>query len=566
MLLSTKEGDNDKDKINKKLNEDDYIQINKDISNALIEMKNEEDNNDESDEESSDVNEKELINFDMDLFSESSNISIDNSSDLDNYSIKSANCELNKNIANARNNINRINCTNNSSITNKKFEETNEEQKFGNNKNTKIKLEEINEKQKYGINKKKTNPDIVRTINIKNNNFINKKPSFNSIKNERKWGDFHFQRDNLNYSYNSSPFPNFNNRNLINNNLNDFIIKNYNLNNVNIMSNMNNMNNYIKMNNMSNFNNKNNINLNFKEKIPPIINNMNNIPNVNNIYFLNYKGGNLSFIPNNINNSFINNNNKFYHNTFLLNNNNNNNNLGYNYINIKNINPNPDIMMMNNNNNKTLNNNNNNNLNFDNCSKSEGSAPNFHNNKEKVDSPKNIIHIENILKSKDKRTTLIIRNIPNRYNITLLLNELNKNCYHKYDIVYLPQDYINNSNLGFGFINFLEHMNLIMFYEEFDGKKWNCFNSNKRCQLAYSKYQGKNELIKYIHKKLGISSHYNNNENLKKNFYVNTEDKYPKPSIEIPIKYYKSFINYYPFSLCHIKDEHSFIVDKYYNF
>ena len=183
-----------------------------------------------------------------------------------------------------------------------------------------------------------------------------------------------------------------------------------------------------------------------------------------------------------------------------------------------------------------------------------------------VDLPKNIIHIKNILKSKDKRTTLIIRNIPNRYTISLLLNEINKNYYRKYDVVYLPQDYINNSNLGFGFINFLEHMYLIMLYEEFIGKKWDCFNSNKRCQLAYSKCQGRNELIKYIHKKLGISNHYNVNENLKKSFVINNEDKYPRPLIEIPLKYYKSFISYYPYSLCHIKDDKIFVVDKYYNF
>jgi hypothetical protein len=249
-----------------------------------------------------------------------------------------------------------------------------------------------------------------------------------------------------------------------------------------------------------------------------------------------------------------------YNNNQIHNNNMNNINPNYNIImnnngNINNINQNYNLMI---NNNGNLNNNN-----F--CSMSEGSIP-HHSNKDNVDSPKNIIHIENILKSKDKRTTLIIRNIPNRYTITLLLQEINKNYYRKYDVVYLPQDFINNSNLGFGFINFLDHMYLVMFYEEFVGKKWNCFNSNKRCQLAYSKYQGKNELTKYIHKKLGISSHYNSNENLKKSFYINNEDRYPRPLIEIPIKYYKSFHSYYPFSLCHVKDDKIFVVEKYFNF
>ena len=58
----------------------------------------------------------------------------------------------------------------------------------------------------------------------------------------------------------------------------------------------------------------------------------------------------------------------------------------------------------------------------------------------------NIIHIENIIRSKDKRKTLIIRNIPNMYTLTLLLNEIYTNYYLKIGVVYLPQDYINNSN------------------------------------------------------------------------------------------------------------------------
>ena len=38
------------------------------------------------------------------------------------------------------------------------------------------------------------------------------------------------------------------------------------------------------------------------------------------------------------------------------------------------------------------------------------------------------------------------------------------------------------------------------------------------------------------------------------------------PEIEIPMQYYNVFINYYPYSLCHKKNDSIFIVDKYYNF
>ena len=181
-----------------------------------------------------------------------------------------------------------------------------------------------------------------------------------------------------------------------------------------------------------------------------------------------------------------------------------------------------------------------------------------------LESPKNIIYLENIIRNKDKRTTLIIRNIPNKYTIAMLLEELNHNFENKYDIVYLPQDYINNSNLGFGFINFLEPLHLIYFYEEFVGKKWNFFNSKKRCNLAYSKYQGKNELIKYILNKLGISNLDNNNQKIKISFYINNQKNIKAP-IEIPLKYYNYFMKFHPFSLCHNKDDKVFIIDKYNN-
>ena len=161
----------------------------------------------------------------------------------------------------------------------------------------------------------------------------------------------------------------------------------------------------------------------------------------------------------------------------------------------------------------------------------------------------NIINISKIIKNKDKRTTLIIRNIPNKYTIQLLLIELSTNFNNKFDVIYLPQDKVNDCNLGYGFINFINPLHLILFYEEFMGKKWYFFNSQKRCFLAYSNYQGKNELINYMFKRLGIKSFNNNNivnEKIKKSFYINNI-KNMKVPVEIPIKYQIKFENYHPF-------------------
>ena len=163
--------------------------------------------------------------------------------------------------------------------------------------------------------------------------------------------------------------------------------------------------------------------------------------------------------------------------------------------------------------------NNNNNNCFSNQSITERANPELYNK----DIPDNIININNIINNKDKRTTLIIKNIPNKYTIPLLLIELNHNFANKFDVIYLPQDKINDCNLGYGFINFINPIHLILFYEEFMGKKWNFFKSQKRCFLAYSNYQGKNELINYIIKKLGIKRFNNHklSEKLKKSFYIN---------------------------------------------
>ena len=181
-----------------------------------------------------------------------------------------------------------------------------------------------------------------------------------------------------------------------------------------------------------------------------------------------------------------------------------------------------------------------------------------------IDNPYNIINLDNIIKNIDKRTTLIIRNIPNKYTIPLLLIELNEDFRGKFDTIYLPQDKIRDSNLGFGFINFINPFHLILFYEKFMGKKWNFFNSQKKCFLAYSNYQGKNDLVNYILKKLGIKDFYQNNilnEKLRKSIYIN-DVKNIKVPIEIPIKYQIKFLNYNPFSLYYQKDDKVFIVEK----
>lgn len=51
------------------------------------------------------------------------------------------------------------------------------------------------------------------------------------------------------------------------------------------------------------------------------------------------------------------------------------------------------------------------------------------------------VNIDEIIEGRDKRSTLMIRNIPNKYNCQLLTDEINKKNRNRYDFFYLPIDY-----------------------------------------------------------------------------------------------------------------------------
>ena len=108
---------------------------------------------------------------------------------------------------------------------------------------------------------------------------------------------------------------------------------------------------------------------------------------------------------------------------------------------------------------------------------------------------------------------------------------------------------------------------LILFYEKFMGKKWNFFNSQKRCFLAYSNNQRKSILINYILKKLGIKSFNNNtyivNEKIRKSLYINNIINIKVP-LEIPKRFLIKFENYHAKSLYYKKNGKVFIVETFY--
>ncbi|XP_062179715.1 protein MEI2-like 3 isoform X2 [Phragmites australis] len=108
------------------------------------------------------------------------------------------------------------------------------------------------------------------------------------------------------------------------------------------------------------------------------------------------------------------------------------------------------------------------------------------------------LDIDRITKGEDLRTTLMIKNIPNKYNCKLLLAVIDENHRGTYDFIYLPIDFKNKCNVGYAFINMTDPQHIIPFYKTFNGKKWEKFNSEKVASLAYARIQGRSALIAHF--------------------------------------------------------------------
>ncbi|KAL7000689.1 hypothetical protein U1Q18_001842 [Sarracenia purpurea var. burkii] len=116
-----------------------------------------------------------------------------------------------------------------------------------------------------------------------------------------------------------------------------------------------------------------------------------------------------------------------------------------------------------------------------------------------IDSKKQYqLDLDKIKSSEDTRTTLMIKNIPNKYTSKMLLAAIDENHRGTYDFLYLPIDFKNKCNVGYAFINMVSPSHIVPFYEAFNGKKWEKFNSEKVASLAYARIQGKAALVTHF--------------------------------------------------------------------
>ncbi|KAF9481522.1 hypothetical protein BDN70DRAFT_919730 [Pholiota conissans] len=107
----------------------------------------------------------------------------------------------------------------------------------------------------------------------------------------------------------------------------------------------------------------------------------------------------------------------------------------------------------------------------------------------------NQLNIEKIMNGEEVRTTVMIKNIPNKMSDADLTAYINKVCPRRIDFLYLRMDFKNGCNVGYAFVNFIEVQDLLCFARERLGAKWNMFSSEKVLQMSYANYQGKEALV-----------------------------------------------------------------------
>jgi len=109
-----------------------------------------------------------------------------------------------------------------------------------------------------------------------------------------------------------------------------------------------------------------------------------------------------------------------------------------------------------------------------------------------MDNNLNIARIEN---GQDMRTTVMIKNIPNKMTDKDLMTFIERVCARCIDFFYLRMDFKNGCNVGYAFVNFITVDDLLRFAKARLGVKWNMYASEKVLQMSYANYQGKEALV-----------------------------------------------------------------------
>lgn len=97
------------------------------------------------------------------------------------------------------------------------------------------------------------------------------------------------------------------------------------------------------------------------------------------------------------------------------------------------------------------------------------------------------------------RTTLMVRNIPNKYSQDQMVSILkNVGFEGMYDFLYLPVDFRNKCNLGYAFINMCTSPATSRLHRAFHMRRWDEQSSRKICEVTFARVQGRDALIEHF--------------------------------------------------------------------
>ncbi|XP_034681836.1 protein terminal ear1 homolog [Vitis riparia] len=118
-------------------------------------------------------------------------------------------------------------------------------------------------------------------------------------------------------------------------------------------------------------------------------------------------------------------------------------------------------------------------------------------------------------------TTVMIRNVPNKYTREMLLQFLDEHCMKEnqklglenseeadqeerivsaFDFLYLPIDFDTGMNKSYAFVNFTHPKAVWRFHFASHNQKWELFHSKKIREIVCAKIQGKEALVKHFEK------------------------------------------------------------------
>ncbi|KAF2858178.1 hypothetical protein K470DRAFT_144463 [Piedraia hortae CBS 480.64] len=99
-----------------------------------------------------------------------------------------------------------------------------------------------------------------------------------------------------------------------------------------------------------------------------------------------------------------------------------------------------------------------------------------------------------IAQGQDCRTTIMLRNIPNRMTCHELKHVLDQSSHGRYDFSYLRIDFKKGTNVGYAFVNFANPVDIIPFVSMWYGVPWQP-HGKRQVELSYATVQGYDCLV-----------------------------------------------------------------------